>query len=78
MELKQLDARDVRCPDLTVVIRRFLFRQIDDNDLAHVVTNEPLAPERVKHLVHQMNWKLVNEVKQKDGIHFLIQKSAEE
>ncbi|BBL92231.1 hypothetical protein VroAM7_48840 (plasmid) [Vibrio rotiferianus] len=74
MKLKQLDAKSVKCPDLTVVVRRFIFREITSDCVAHVITCEPLSTERISHMVHQLEWELLSQHVENGEYHFLIRK----
>ena len=72
--MMQLDARNLYCPEFSLPVRQFL-NSVPDNVSAHIVTFEPRASMRMKHICSAYNWSL-KEKKEGDTIHFLVKKES--
>ena len=73
--MMQFDAKAIRCPDYSLVVRGFL-NTVPDNERAHIVTREPRALKRMEHICSVYEWQL--DVSQNnDDIHFMVTKKKD-
>ncbi|MDC8832984.1 hypothetical protein [Alteromonas gilva] len=74
--IAQFDARQLKCPAFSLPVRRFL-NELPNGKLAHIVTEEPRAHARMKHICSVYGWKLKNHV-EGDLHHFIVDKHSAE